>query len=148
MTKLQISFLGAVMTAGVVASVIVRNQTQAQLNQREVLGRQQDQQLAELTAEHQRLSNLVDRATATSGTGQAAELERLRARAKDLRSQTQDLANQAQAQRRSQQAKASSAQEEHSPEFYEALHRMAGGKTRDGMNLGLACATYAVDHGN
>jgi len=59
MTQFKIISLAAFAIGGLVASLIIHHQSQINFSENETLMRQQDEQLATLTAENQRLSNLV-----------------------------------------------------------------------------------------
>jgi hypothetical protein len=82
---------------------LVQRQNQAKLRENDALGRQQDNQLAELAAENQRLSDLIAQTKAKSATAgdQTAELAKLRATAETLRQQADQLAKQLAENRRS-----------------------------------------------
>jgi hypothetical protein len=146
MKKLTIGLLVAIVLAGLTASLLLRNRAQVQLLQKEAVSRQQDRQLAELTQEHQRLSNLVVQAANRPGDSQMGELERLRGEAARLRKQTNELGEQLRANRQSRQSRTGPAGDPKPPEYYQQLVKMSAGKTRDGKTLGLAFATYALDH--
>lgn len=146
MTKLKIALVGGVVATGLAASLLVRNRTQAELEQKSQLERHQAQQMTELAAEQQRLAQLVAQKTNNPAATQAAELQRLRVEATGLRQQTNELAARLQEKRNAPTSQSSSSLIPKSPEYYEALHGMSAGKGKDGMNLGLAFHLYASDH--
>jgi hypothetical protein len=146
MTKLKIALVGGVVATGLAASLLVRNRTQEQLEQKSQLERHQAQQMTELTAEQQRLAGLVAQKTNNPEETQASELQRLGAEASGLRKQTNELAARLQEKRQSRALQSGSSQSPQTPEYYEALHKMSAGKGKDGMNLGLALHLYASDH--
>jgi hypothetical protein len=146
MTKLKIALVGGVVTAGLAASLLVRNHAQEELEQKSQLERHQAQQITELAAQQQRLAGLVAQKTNNAEETQASELQRLRADASGLRKQTNELAARLQEKPQSRPAQSSSSFSPQSPEYYEALYKMSAGKGKDGMNLGLAFHQYASDH--
>src|SRR5258706_4333718 len=129
MTKLQISLIAATVVVGVAASLMVRSRAQLQLQQREAVAREQDQQLAELAVEHQRLSNLVTRAANAPAKEQVAELEKVRNEATGLRAQNKEMEKKAMKKQQSRPAKPAPSQPQYSPEYYEELQRVSAGKT-------------------
>jgi len=146
MRTLQVSLIGAAVIAGVVVSLAIRNRTQTEMRQRDAAARQQDQELAALALEHERLSNLVAQSAGAPAKEPAAELEKLRAQASGLRAQKDNLEKQVEEKRRSRQGQSAPYQAPHPPEYYEELYRLSGGKTSDGRILGIAFAMYAMDH--
>ncbi len=78
MAKLKAGILGAVIAAGVATPLVIHYQTQARLRDRDSALQQQSEQLAQLTAENARLSNLVARANSSLAQDQSRELLRLR----------------------------------------------------------------------
>jgi hypothetical protein len=103
MTKLKLILTGMIVTAAVLASLLVEHQNQAKLRENNALWRRQDNQLAELAAENRRLSNLVAQTKTDSATAgdQMADLAKLRATAETLRQQSDQLAKQLAENRRS-----------------------------------------------
>src|SRR3989442_10996380 len=95
MTKSKIIFTGVIVVAALMTSLLIQRRAQAKLRENDTLLRQQDNQLAELAAENQRLSNLVVQTKtnrATAPDDRAAELAQLRAKIEALRQQTNQLA--------------------------------------------------------
>jgi len=78
MAKLKAGILGAVIAAGVATPLVIHYQTQARLRDRDSALQQQSEQLAQLTAENARLSNLVARANSSLAQDQSRELLKLR----------------------------------------------------------------------
>src|SRR6266567_1970469 len=78
MAKLKAGILGAVIAAGVATPLVIHYQTQARLRDRDSALQQQSEQLAQLTAENARLSNLVARANSSLAKDQSRELLKLR----------------------------------------------------------------------
>jgi len=90
MTKLQLGIIGAVVVAGVATPLVVQHQAQARLSQKDAALRQQADQLAQLAAENQRLSHLLDQTnTGRPAPGDQTELLRLRAQVSRLRANAQ-----------------------------------------------------------
>ena len=80
MTRLTLGLIGGIALAGIAASVVIQQAGQANLRQKAEASRRQAEQIAHLSADNQRLSNLVAR-TANSQTlapNQLSELLRLR----------------------------------------------------------------------
>lgn len=148
MTKFKIISLGGLALAATVASLMVQHQSQDKLRAGDVLLRQQDQQLAVLTAEQQRLSNLVARAQNRPPADYTAELAKLRADAEALKKQTNDLVSHSQKSTASSPSQLASTPEHHTPEYYEQLHQMAGRKQTDALYLATALFMYASAHEN
>jgi len=92
MTKLKLGIIGAVVAAGVAAPLLIQHQAQLKLREENQSLRRQLDQLAQLNAENQRLSNLVAQAkdSQSSTNGQFAELLRLRGQVGQLRAQLRD----------------------------------------------------------
>jgi len=97
----RLILLGVVAVA-VIASVLIQRRDQAKLGENDAILRRQDNQLAELTAENQRLSNLVVQTKSTRATAEdrTDELAQLRAKVGALRQQTNQLAKQVAENRR------------------------------------------------
>lgn len=96
MTKSQILLTGVTIIAAVIASLLIQCRTQAKLRENDAVLRQQDNQVAELVAENQRLANLVVQVRTNSATvaDRTVELAQLRAKVETLRQQTNELAKQ------------------------------------------------------
>jgi hypothetical protein len=92
----KIIFIGAIVAASVLASLLIQYRTEAKFNENNEVLQLQKNQLTDLTAENQRLANqLVQSKTNSSPTeAERAELARLRAKAIALREQTSQLATQ------------------------------------------------------
>src|SRR2546426_10501418 len=88
-------FTGVIVVGAVMASLLIQRRVQVKLRENDAYLQQQDNQLAELAAENQRLSNLVVQTKtnrATAPDDRAAELAQLRAKIEALRQQTNQLA--------------------------------------------------------
>lgn len=144
MRKVKIIVIGAVIATGVVASLLVHSQAQAKFLERAALLRQQDSQMAELTSEYQRLSDLVDRSSNSPPIDRTAELMKLRTEAEALRKQTNELGKQLAERIRSRQPQ--TAADANSKEYRKQLHEMADEKTGVANALSLALGRYAYYH--
>jgi len=78
MAKLKAGILGAIIAAGVATPLVIHYQTQARLRDRDSALQQQSEQLAQLTAENARLSNLVAQSNSSLAQDQSRELLKLR----------------------------------------------------------------------
>src|SRR5258708_7047111 len=119
MTQFKTLIVGAIAIAGVATSLVIQQRTHVKLREKEDALRQQDSQLAELTAEHRRLSNLVVQATNSPTNDQMIELQKLRSGAEALRKQTDELGKQLAENRRSRPSQAAAKEDPHPPEYYE-----------------------------
>jgi RNA polymerase sigma factor (sigma-70 family) len=92
-TKLKTGIIGAMIVASVVAPLVVQHQAQARLRDRDEASRQRADQMAQLTAENQRLSNWLARGTSPRAlsTGELSELLKLRGEVGRLRNDAQEL---------------------------------------------------------
>jgi hypothetical protein len=112
MTKPKLGILGAVLITGVVTSLVFQQQAEARLRaQNESLQHQTDQ-LAQLAADHERLSKLAKQENTPPQSGRLDELLRLRSEAALLRAQAPELARLREESRRSQQTAAPGAKTE------------------------------------
>jgi len=80
MTRLTLSIAGLIAVGGIAASLVIRHGEQVKLRERAEAWRQQAEQLAQASAENERLSNLVARSTSSQALSpdQLRELLRLR----------------------------------------------------------------------
>ena len=136
----------AITIAGVLIAIVIQRQLHAQLRGKEEALRQQAEQVTELAAEHQRLTNRIALAKASSPDGQRADLERLRGEAEGLRKQTNTLGKQSERSRITRPPTKVTKPESHPPEYYQRLHQVAGGKDRDALAIGSALQQYAGEH--
>jgi len=146
--------MGAIATAGFIASLLIGRRTQARLRENDAVSRQQYNQLGELGAENQRLSNLVVQTKTNSATAgdRTVELGQLRAKVEALRQQTNQLAKQWAENRRSAGAQFFSWGEvnlmEHNQDSAIAPAGAPGatGKLNDARTLTAALRRYAEEH--
>src|SRR5437016_508607 len=94
MSKFRIILIGAIAIAGVAASLLNQHQAQVKLREKGAAAGRQENQLAELEAEHQRLSSLIVQANNSPRNDRVSELQKLRSQVETLRKQTNDLAEQ------------------------------------------------------
>lgn len=146
MTKLKIISIAAIAIAGAAAALMIQHKSQVRFREREAWLQQQDKQLAGLTAENRRLSNLVAHADSVPPEDHTAELAKLRSEAEALKKQTNDLGRQLEKSPEPQSLPSAPAPETHTPEYWEQLHQTAGGKTTDAIRLALGFWNYASDH--
>jgi hypothetical protein len=91
MTTLKLGVLGAIVVGGVVIPLAIQHRSLVKQREENQALRQQVEQMANLEAENDRLSNLVVRAQSATSDDQLRELLRLRGEVGMLRSQTNEL---------------------------------------------------------
>jgi predicted nuclease with TOPRIM domain len=89
--KFKIIVPVAMSIAGLSASLVVQHRAEARIRGNEEVLARQANRLAELAAEHERLSNRVAELQSSPAAGQVGELERLRIEADRLREQSKEL---------------------------------------------------------
>ncbi|GEM_PF-1517354 len=153
MTKLKISLIAAIAIAGVTASLRIRHQALLKLRENELVFQQQNKHLAELAAEHQRLSNLVVLATDSTTDDRTSELVQLRKESAALRNQINELGKQREGDRPSSAAQTVSARlaavahaRARNRTYIDPLDPRADGKVNDAMTLAQALGEYASRH--
>lgn len=146
MTKFKTVSLTSLALAGVAASLLIQHKSHVKFRERDALVRQQDQQLAAMNAEHQRLTDLAARTNIAPLDDHTDELARLRSEAEALKRQTNDAGRRLEASRASRPSQPAPAPESHTPEYWEQLRQMAIVKMTDLRNLGTAFRFYASDH--
>jgi RNA polymerase sigma factor (sigma-70 family) len=92
MTTLQKAVITATIVASVLTSLVMRHRIRARQNAQDEFLRRGANELAQLSGDNERLSNLVGQAHGSAGRSQLKELEKLRAQAALLRDQTKNLA--------------------------------------------------------
>jgi hypothetical protein len=148
MTKLKIISIAALALVGAAASLMIYNQSQSKFHAGDALLQEQSNQLAALSAEHERLSNLIAQANHARADDNTAELARLRSEAEALKKQTNDLGRRLKTNHEARASWPASIPESHPPEYYEQLRQMAGSKPLEARDLGRAFGAYADDHQN
>ncbi len=149
MTKLTAGIVAAVLVLFVAALVFIQQQTQSRLREKDELLQQQSEQLAQLAAENERLSNTLAQATAAEQAAQTSELLRLRSEVGQLRKQTSEVARLREENRRLQAAKATpETPPSQADPAQEQVRLTAQAKLGDAMTLVLAFHMYAKDNQN
>jgi hypothetical protein len=148
MTKSTLILVGATVVAAITASLMIQRRTQSKLHETDVVLRQQDNQLAELAVEKQRLSDLVlqkqtDHATVDDRT---VELAQLRAKVETLQQQTNQLAKQLAESRRLGGAQLFSQGDFNLLEHNHESAIGEPGKLNDARALTAALRRYADEH--
>jgi RNA polymerase sigma factor (sigma-70 family) len=103
LTTLQKTLITATVVVSMVTLLVVRHQAQARLRAQDEALRQRSDQLAQLAADNERLSNLAAQANGSVENAQLNELRKLRSEAELLRGQTKQLAMLQEENRRLQQ---------------------------------------------
>ena len=106
MTTLQKTLITATIAAAVVTPVAIQHQAQVKLRDENASLRQQIEQLTPLTAENERLSNLIANASPALSKDQLNDLLRLRNEVGTLRRQTNEVAKLREENRRLQDTQA------------------------------------------
>jgi DNA repair exonuclease SbcCD ATPase subunit len=134
----------AIAIAGLIAAWELHRHAQLKFDQNDLRLRQQDEQLARLTAEQHALSNQLAEVAKTTNDP-AHELARLSGQVEKLRSQTNNLIAQISSNRLAR-ASHKKAQVTHPEEYWGQLHQAAGAKPHDALQLGQGVIEYALDH--
>ena len=154
MTRSKLILTAIIVAAAILTSLLVQHQNQTKLRENDALWRQQDNQLAELVAENQRLSHLVAQTNTDSATAgdETAELAKLRATAETLRQQADLLAKQLAENRRSAGVQMFASGDfnlsQHNKELtitFAGVGR-ATGKLNDARAITAALRKYASEH--
>jgi hypothetical protein len=153
MTKFKIILTGVVVAA-VTASLLIQGRAQSKIRENDAALRRQDNQLADLAAENQRLSNLVvqTKTNSTTPDDRTAELAQLRAKAQALRQQADQLAKELAENRRSMGVRFFSRGDfnllDHNHEKASAMANVPaeGGKLNDAKSVAAALRKYADEH--
>jgi hypothetical protein len=106
MTKLKAGILGALIIAGSATPLVIHYQAQLTLRERDAALQRQNDQLAQLTAENGRLSNLVAQANSSKVPDQSRELRRLRGEVGVLKNQLAAAMKEQEKDKHASQAKA------------------------------------------
>jgi hypothetical protein len=147
MTKLKISIVGVVLVAGLATLLVVQQQTQAKLREENESLRQQAGQWPRLSAENERLSNLVAEARSSLANDQLHELLRLRGQVGMLRDQTNELRKLREENRRLQASLGKAAPEPLQPETDPAAKEPTlKAKISDAKELMLAFRIHANEN--
>src|SRR5450759_2220327 len=117
MTKLKITFIIATVAISLTVTLILHRNTQVKARENDAALHRQDEQLTELVAERERLSNQVSEARSSTNS-QLTELAKLRNQAQTLQKQTNELGAQLKSKRQARPAQTASKPEPHPPEYY------------------------------
>jgi hypothetical protein len=131
---------------GLMASLLIQHRAQAKLRAKDKALQEQDDHLAEMTSEGQRLSNLVARIENTPKNDQLSELQQLRSEADEVWKRIQSLEMQLAMNRQPRPPQPMRKEEPHSAEYWQLLNQAAGGKTKDAFVLSTAVTWYVVEH--
>jgi myosin heavy subunit len=145
MTKLKITLIIATVAISLTVTFILHRNAQAKLLKNDEALNQQSEQLAKLVAEQGLLSNQVAEAR-SSTKDRLSELARLQNQAQALQNQTNEFGSQLKSNRQARLSQSTPKSEPPPPEYFVQLHRAAGAKARDAVNLSQALAQYAWDH--
>jgi chorismate mutase len=145
MTKLKITLIIATVAISLAITLILHRNAQVKLRENDAAAHRQDDQLTELIAEQQKLSNHVAEAKSSTNS-QLNDLAKLRNQTQMLQKQTNELGTQLKSNRQARASQPASKPESHPPEYYDQLFRTAAAKPRDARNLSTVFAMYASDH--
>jgi hypothetical protein len=155
MTTLQKSLIAATVVAVSVATpVLIQHQSQVKLRNENAALRQQVEQLSGLTAENERLSNLLAGANSAAASNQASDLLRLRGEVGLLRQRTNELAKLRDENRRLRDAQTKAAPRQPSPQQTELTDlpreswTFAGYANPESTVMSLAWAAAGADMEN
>jgi hypothetical protein len=144
---------GTVAIAGVTASLLIQRQAHVRFGENDALVRPQREQLAELAAECEHLSNMVAQANNSPADDRIAELVKLRGEAEALRKQTNELGQQwAESRRQSHAWWTAAMRDVYEEERYrEAKHTrrylaFPDPKAEEAKTLTVALGEYASEH--
>src|SRR5437773_5218800 len=142
-TKLKTAIIGAIAATGVATTLVIQHQAQAKIRQADATLRQQADQLAQLQAEHDRLSNRLPRTNRSFADDRLSELLRLRSEADMLRQKTNDLTALQEANRRMREQNSQQSNQVKTPL---QLKEEGVVRARVAKNFMLAFRLYAMDN--
>ena len=142
--KLKIGVVGAIAIAGVMASLVIQHRAEVKIREKDQASRQQDNQLAALSSDHKRLSNVVAQVKSSPPDGQQRELQELRIEVVRLRKQINELETKLEAGRQARIALVAS--ERPTPEYRKQRDEMAAGKIKDASSLSEAVEQFLANH--
>jgi hypothetical protein len=145
MTNFKMILIIATVAISLAVTLILHRKAQAKLRENDAALHRQDEQLTELVAEQETLSNQVAEAKSSTNS-QLSELVRLRSQAQALQKQTNELEEQLASKRPARASQPASKPEPRPPEYWDQLHHLAGAKGRDAKNLSEVFVMYALDH--
>jgi hypothetical protein len=145
----RIILVAALAVCGVVASLVIQHRSEVKTRENNEAVSRKDIQLADLTAEHERLANRVADAKVSTQDGPMRELERLRVEAGRLREQTNELGRKLEQSRESRKllgVPSSPPWYNYTPEDYARRQEMTAGKQKDATSLSQAFFAYYRKH--
>jgi len=142
--KLKIGVVGGIAIAGVMASLVIQHRAEVKIREKDQASRQQDNQLAALAAEHERVSSVLAHVKSSHPDGQQRELQKLRVEVERLRKQINELEIKLEPARRARIALVAS--ERPTPEYRKQRDEMVAGKIKDASSLSEAIEHYLGDH--
>jgi hypothetical protein len=143
MTRLKIAAVAGIAMAGACVSLMLLYRSQAAIRGSEALLQEQSRQMAALTLENERLSNLVAHAGSPRANDNAAELARLRREAAALRKQTNDLGRSSETGQALPPSGRAASPDSRPPEPGEKVRQMS-----DAKYIATAFRDYADEHQN
>jgi seryl-tRNA synthetase len=141
--KLEIGAVGAIASAGVMASLVIQHRVELKTREKDEAWRQQDNQLTALAAEHERLSSVGAQVKRSPPEGQQRELQELGVELERLRKQIKELETKLEPTVRARLALFDS--EHPTPEYGKRREAMAAGKIRDASSLFEAVRHYLAN---
>jgi chorismate mutase len=145
MTKLKITLIIATVAMSLAVTSILHRNAQAKSRENDVTLHRQDEQIAGLVAEQERLSNQIAEAKSSTNS-QLSELARLRSQVQVLQKQTNELGGQLKNNRQARASQPATKPEPHPPEYWDQLHQAAGAKASDASRLASVFFPYAKEH--
>ena len=142
--KLKNGAVGAIASAGVVASLLIQHRAEVEIREKDEASRQMDNQLAALAAEHERLSNVVTQVKSSPPDEQQHEIQKLRIEVERLRKQINELETNLESGRRARIALFAATHP--TPEYRKQREAMAAGKMNDASSLSTAILHYLANH--
>jgi len=149
MSKFGSALLGAVITAAIAVILVMHQQGEQNLREKDALLRQQNEQITQLAVENERLSNVVARSQNAEG-GDQSELLKLRGQVSVLRRQTNELGRLREENRRLAAAASAPPPPPTQAEdpAREQQRQLAIAKLSDAKQLMIALHMFAADNQN
>jgi hypothetical protein len=135
--------------AGLAASLVVQHRAEARIRGNDEVLAEQANQLAQLAAEHERLSNRVVELQSSPAGGQVSELERLRVEADRLREQAKEIQRnlqQSSGTRKLLGVRSVPPGYKYSQEYFSKRQEVVAGKEKDASALSDAFYRYYTSH--
>jgi len=142
--KLKIGVVGAIALAGGMALLVVQHRAEVKIREKDQASRQQDNQLAALAAEHERLSSVVAQVKRSPPDGHQLELQKLRIEVERLQKQINELEIKLEPARRARVALVAS--DRLTPDYRKHRDESVAGKIKDASSLSQAIEHYLANH--